>query len=986
MTQGNGKIILVEAEGVNEVAVGNNKVIVKKMGKSATLKPVNIDPSQKVRWIWIAVEYLEKAKQALSGEHVDEWGEWTQKITDTPIDKFGIGKQYTTSFSVGANFGHEDHYIRSGTIFYFESFYDEPTLDKGIFVGVTDQPKILSAYFASYADEFMYPGESENSKIYTYKSVIRLYVSTHLIPNHTVKGHNFALFEVDIYDADGDKKVTDEPLKFFQTTNPGHFSINSFTELDITIDEKWRDASGHEPKTLKRYYAKIKTTLYHNEDAETGEGAKNIEDNKLLTGNPNYQDGRYLKFTNRFRGVAPNGEAVGITFKTEDEVIHWFWGRQLSKGKRKAASYQKTTLDDYNLLEGEVLEGQTTYFDVRYDKMDVILENFQVSKTNMMAVVGDVEYTRMNGHPCKYSKVVISHEKKNEKREFVLFDENATTKKVTDNTDMVFGIVAGDKKEKVSIVAEGLEIQDVNSGEKPRCDGITMRKVIRKGKIEAKRKRHKGDTEFVHKSIQDVFDLENVHILFPERINNKNATAQESSGNETVDISSQRIEHSYTDKGVDLKLGYLYNKTYDSRAEKWLGDRFGNWTNDLLDIAWIVRYFVLKKEYGQTYFVPISTCRYPNQTAVIEVFPDVEWWINFKFNSKNALYVRQQPNYKYRIFHPNPTYNQKKAGEYGYEKSQSGKVDFEVEFEAGFKYNGKEIKFNSGEGFPLVNAINFFLMAYKVFKKISFADECEEAEGPVANGTAQSSRGAAAKKMTQRYQQRKGKGFPFRIEVSQPSFSGGVHGFYQQSKKTEGAYGAMYEAKFAADPLFSIKGKLDLLFFAQFIGPIGQALDKIGKVVKRIDYLTFGAVKIDYFLYLAAKVDLKIEVSGVNHHSIDGWGGGELNATMPIKVWLEAGVDVDVKLQGVGSLDADAIIRGEANMDLNLFLDKRNSKMPMEFQFKGLDVKIWLNFKAESKRKEETKKKGNDQSDPVKKPSAVRKLLGPGKRWKVEIL
>ncbi len=984
MSQGNGKIILVESEGVNEVAVGNSKVVVKKIGKRTTLSAKNYDPSKKVRWVWIATEYLEDVKKVKSGELFDKWGGWENDITDIHIDKFGVGKQYVIARRIGANFGHDEEYVRSGTILYFESFNEEPTLENGIFVAVTDKPKILSAYFATYEDEFLYPGESKNSNIYTYKSVIRLYLHTHLIPDNTIKGHNFALFEVDIYDADGDKKVTDEALQFFQTTNSGHFSVNSFTELDITIDEKWRDTSGHKPKTLKRYYAKIKTTIYHNEDAETGEGAQNIEENKLLTGNPNYQDGRYLKFTNRFRSVAPNGEAVGVTFKTEDEVIHWFWGRQLSQGKKKAASYQKTVLEEYNVLEGEVLEGQSTYFDVRYDKMDLILEKYEISKTNMMAVVGDVEYSKMSGEPCKYSKILIKH--KSRKEPFELFNENTGTKTVVDNTDMVFGIVAGDEKETVSIVAEGLEIQDINSGEKPKCYGITMRKVIRKGEVKKKRTKHKDNDEFKHKSIKDVFDLENAHILFPEKINNGKAGARETSGNETIDISSQRIEHSYTQNGVDLKLGYLYNKTYDSRAEKWLGDRFGNWTNDLLDIAWIVRYFVLKKSYAQSYFVPIGTCRYPNQTAVIQVFPDVEWWINFKFNSKNALYVRQKPNYKYRVFHPNPTYNQKKAGEYGYEKSKSGKVDFEVEFEAGFKYNDKKISFNSGEGFPLVNAINFFLMAYKVFKKISFADECEEAEGPVANGTASSSRGAAAKKMTQRYNQRKGKGFPFRIEVSQPSFSGGIHGFYQQSKNIEGAYGSMYEVKFAAEPLFSIKGKLDLLFFAQFIGPIGQALDKIGKVVKRVDYLTFGAVKIDYFLYLAAKVDLNINVSGINYHSIDRWGGGELRATMPIKVWLEAGVDVDVKLQGVGSLDADAVIRGEANMDLNLFLDKRNNKMPMEFQFKGLDVKIWLNFKAKSDRKEETKKKGNNQSEPQKKPSAVRKLLGPGKPWKVDLL
>ncbi|WP_438712671.1 hypothetical protein ACSTS3_10670 [Aquimarina muelleri] len=139
-----------------------------------------------------------------------------------------------------------------------------------------------------------------------------------------------------------------------------------------------------------------------------------------------------------------------------------------------------------------------------------------------------------------------------------------------------------------------------------------------------------------------------------------------------------------------------------------------------------------------------------------------------------------------------------------------------------------------------------------------------------------------------------------------------------------------------------------------------------------------------------AEVKLNIDVSALNYHAIDGWGAAEVNANMPIKVWLEAGVNVDVNLQGVAKLDADAKIEGIANMDLQITLDKRNKKLPMEFTFKGLDVKIWLSLNAKSNKEGGSKKDiENDQTsqkEPSRKPDATRNLIPEGKPVKFNIL
>ncbi|MDO6761663.1 hypothetical protein Q4566_15760 [Tamlana sp. 2_MG-2023] len=976
--------IIVDTDGVNEIEIGSNsRVSVIKVGENKKLgvSKTTVD-NHPVKWIWIATEFLDKAKEMVSGQVYDKWGEWKSKNATESIDKFGIGKQYVFANAIKTKTSQKD--LTEGTIYYFEPFIDFPTLDRGNYIATVDTPKILSAYFARYKDEFKYPGESGTSNVYTYKNTIKLYVLGHMLPDYTVGYHNFALFEVDIWDTDGNK-ATKEPLKYFQKYHPDKFSINTMTELDFVIAEDWRDNTSHEKDTLKTYYAKIKTTIFFNEDTFTGEEVDDINDDYLITANENPRNNhKYLKFTNKFKSVAPNLDTIGIIYTSEDEAVSnsgWakYLGRDTSKGKAHAKKYKKTIVEEFDTTKGKVLKEQQVSFNVKYDTMDVILDKYEAHKNNMLVVVGDVEYSSKNTEPCKFSKIEISH--KSRKQPFVLFDENKTTPTVVDHTNLAFGIVAGEKKEKVTITAVGLAIQDYQDEglKQPECYGITTAHKARKGRLERKKVKHKKEDDFKHNSIEDVFSMEKAYVLYPKG-------SLETSGSETLDIIGQQLQYTHKDNSVELEVGYLYNKTFDTTAQQWLGNTVGEWTNDLIDIAWIVRYFKLSDQLAQQYFVPISTCRYPNQRAIVNVFPDIEWWINFNYKAENPYHVYQTPNYKYRVITTEKNQNQKKVGKYRSTKKKTRDNSYKLEFEAGFKYNGKKIDFNSGNGFPLINAINFFLKAYEIFRKITFADETEEKENSVANGIAASSKGVLGKNMSKRYKQRKNKGFPFRIDVSRPSFSGGIYGSYKQSGCDVNTIAAMYEAKFAANPLFSIEGKLDLLFFAQFIGPIGQALDKISKVVKRVDYLTLGAIKIDYYLDLAAKVDLKVDVSGVNYHSVDGWGGGEVNANLPIKVWLEAGVNVDVNLQGIASADTDAAIRGEANMDLQITLDKRNNKLPMEFTFKGLDVKIWISLNAKSSSDNLGTKEKKPTDTPRRVPDAVKNLIAPGKPVKFTIL
>lgn len=154
---------------------------------------------------------------------------------------------------------------------------------------------------------------------------------------------------------------------------------------------------------------------------------------------------------------------------------------------------------------------------------------------------------------------------------------------------------------------------------------------------------------------------------------------------------------------------------------------------------------------------------------------------------------------------------------------------------------------------------------------------------------------------------------------------------------------------------------------------------RISEVVKKVNYLTLGAVRIDYFLYLTAKVDLNIELKAVEYHSIDGWNSGEVQVYAPINVSLESGVDVNVSIQGIGSADVGFAIKGEAKIEMRATYDKRENKSPASIKFNGLNAKIWVKFSAKSRT-------SGDQEDPENEPNFITSIIDPKDPWKIDIL
>lgn len=777
-----------------------------------------------------------------------------------------------------------------------------------------DKPQVLYCNFKFPKGGYI-PLEN-NEKKATYGQTVEVEVYTHLLPDYR-NGSDKFVFDVELmHKGEAVAKLEKQEIL---NRELGAFDYNPTKTLKFTIDSKWQENHADE-KIDEKYYLRLKGVIGYS---------------------------RPVLVASDY--VASSGE-----YDSEKQTSSW---KRLENGK--------WVYDTSN----ELL--------VPFDKMSDLLNKFEVEKNNQIQYIGDIRYTQKGFDPCGYSTITITDESDKDRKPFVIFDEE-DAKIPIDRTAQIFGIIAGEERKDISITLGKL------TNKKVLCNGLLL---------EAGQK---------HDDIKRVFQIDRV---MPALRNKDGVYVVEEDPEQEGDVdvvpdkkkglSRDVSEVQQWQEGVDFKfegenkmilmLKYGYNKTYESTFAKLLGYTvdtvYSTSQIEIQSMAWLARYIFMKEGYKQIFFVPISTCRYPNQIAKVEVHPDFEWWINFKYKSDNPVFVKQNPNYKYRIFTTEDNQNQKLAGERRTEENKNWKLkkkEYKLEFEATYKVNGKEHKLIPGDGFPVLNAIRFLLKAYEIVNAITFADESADSEGSIANGTARTSEGGTPeRRMSQRWQQRKAKGFPFRIELGMPSFSGGINGKFAQSKKHVESVGSFYHLEVAAKPLFSFKGELDLLFYAQFIGPIGQAMYRISQIVKKVNYLTLGAVHIDYYIYVGLKAELNIELKAVEYHSIDGWNGGEVQIYIPASLYVRAGVDVNVSIQGIGKGKAGAKIHGEAKFESRITYDKRANKAPAFIKFDGLDAKITITLEAKS---------DNSEDSESEEPDYITSLLEPKNPWEIEIL
>ncbi|MFV0305609.1 MAG: hypothetical protein ACK5IC_09045 [Moheibacter sp.] len=209
---------------------------------------------------------------------------------------------------------------------------------------------------------------------------------------------------------------------------------------------------------------------------------------------------------------------------------------------------------------------------------------------------------------------------------------------------------------------------------------------------------------------------------------------------------------------------------------------------------------------------------------------------------------------------------------------------------------------------------------------------------------------------------------PLRFTIDPPQFTGGVTWSLTQSEKYPTRIGTNYQFVFGALPLLKVEGRLDLLFAAQFIPVVGQAVKAIDKVLEGItkagDALKLfgvGDMEADYYLDLVCSAALEIDITkGATYHTLDGLTKGNPEVITPLEVSLEAGGIIEIELF---ELKAEALIHAETSAKFELSWVAEDKDFAT-FTFEGIEALIYAKFSMEGKGNNEGVKP--EQEEPPK--------------------
>ncbi|WCC41159.1 hypothetical protein PJJ26_00620 (plasmid) [Tenacibaculum finnmarkense] len=696
-----------------------------------------------IKWVWVEEKYLSQLRAMTKENKFEHWGKWFNK-EKKPLNLYGIGINYAKSTSINIS-------NLSGSIgkkYWLEAFvlYPEFKHPVGKYFTIKGKPAILSAYFEGAAI-----GECNDLVKSKYGKTINLIINTHSLPDVTLSYHNYVVFEIDIYNKEKNKKVTKEPFRSYVDFAQGDNDLNGTIKTGIILEDSWRKEVAHNNSDETRsYYAVIKATHYFNKDAVyNGEEIPGIKPGSSFT---------------KPKG-APNGEQVAFTITKEDwEKKHWMdkvFGRNIVDVKAAAAKYQSTVINfKATDSKGEQLP---LYVQLPYTTQGEAIETRTIEAGKMLAAIKDKKYTCKEYNPCKFTGIEV---KVGEKTPTVIFNENEdknSDTEVTDNTTKVFSFIAGDsKKETVKITLKELSITDFGNDD--------------------------GEIKCVAPVAHTKKNLIDATKVSPQWLVEKGSATDKKYS--TYEVKKNTIL---------LDMGYLYNKDYDVRAREWLGDAIGNRLNDFADIAWMVRYFYLDTSSAQSYYLPISTCRYPSQMIRLKVYPDFKWEIKVKFSSELHTYIRESHIGKD---------GKEKVSKKSKKKYKFGDREYNLSIETKVKINGVLTKITLKKP-PLENEIRLVLWFIHVVKKVTFTKDfaMPELNNPKKTfDRRQKEREKAHKKVGKT------------ITVGVPSFDMLFEGAFKESANNPTKIGSEYRIGGAIS--WVIAGKLDLLYYAKFMGPL----------------------------------------------------------------------------------------------------------------------------------------------------------------------
>ncbi|MCL5247685.1 hypothetical protein M4I21_17870 [Cellulophaga sp. 20_2_10] len=894
---------------------------------------------ENVKWSYIDHEYIENIKKNPKGMFNDQWGPWKNEGGSYTVAEYGILKQYVKAKKVKVAFNNKAHL---GKIYWIEAYnyypeFTNPNL--GAFAAIIGDSQVLNTTFSANKNDPFEQGT------YRYGDTVSLTIKTHLIPNVNTNYHDFAIFEIDIYEYDSDIKVNKTPIRYVQENTDNQTAYNTNNTIEIKIEKKWRDKAKHDKNQLiKYYYAKVKVLHYKNKDGKLGNEADPINDGIFSS----------HSIGSKVPVVAPNGEQVVVKIEKEDWDKKHFFQISISHTEieNAANTYTETLVTEYSTkVTKEELKGMP-FFSVYYNTTSELLDLRKLEVEKMIAEVVKNEYTIKNDEPCKFSAIQV----KVKGREFIeIFNENTITTKNSDNSINLFEIVAGDKKKKkITITLDCLEAQHYQSESKtkPRCDGVGL----------AEGQKHNKE---------NIFDTQNFPVQW---------------------ISEE--DYTIKDNSIDVNLGYEYNKDYADRILNYLAFeqdylKDGVFNKNLKNI-WVVDYLlkiINKETLYQSYAIPVSTCRYSNQVVKLNVYPDMKWVINFTYNIKEPLYYNETPTLlahnarssnEFDDFSGNIKRQQEKATKKHIAsayQNQKGKLGIYVHCEV----NGKDTIKLGGQFWE-----KYRKMLSPITSIIEFLDgKLGVSEAKSINDTKLKTDLNFKKRSIAKQSE-----LPVSFELMAPSIGFGVGIGYGESN------GAIVdwelEGRIIADPVIGAKVRLDLLALGSKLKPWGIILDVLDLTVWAAEAFSRGNLVVDYRIDIVFESQIKLvgkktgtdpktgEPQYEKHANLKyNFTNGYLDPNFSLQGRIEGSIEMSAKIKAKANIK-DSRLQVQAELDIGVkgtsyvtmtAPTKLNNKgnLDVDCHFSGVQFEAWVNIGLSIEI--------NADEDKSKKPYISKKII-----------
>lgn len=484
-----------------------------------------------------------------------------------------------------------------------------------------------------------------DNKLHLYGMKANINISTHLLPDFRKIGKapvdkNICnIIGTVFFVNDAGEEIT--VGEFNSKIDGVEGNYNNYQQIKLLVDPAWREVEGvhqknHQPQ---KYFVKIMATAMN------------------LSLNLNSDPKKPYDFTENIKNIFHPK-----SYNTNKDFTKWY----------------KFDGDQEDWIELPM----QPHIEVRWDTMEMIYKQLEIEKNNQIQYIGDIPYAKKEFDPCGYSSITITEEfdssdkkeldeklakagkdekkKKqinddfsNKKRQpVIIFDEDAS---VIDHTDRYFDITTGEKAKTISIKLGKLQNQNVycsglllNSGEKH--DIKTNVFQVEKAVYSAVRDSKGNYTKEEDKTHKEQLGKAKTPVTKENGTDYDVIKNPDNSKIKPVNtVVNWQEGKDYNFKGEDeleLNLKYKYNKILTISNNELNPNVIGN----LFEEAWLFNYLLLNIDrHKQAYYVPVSTCRYVNQIAKINVLPDIKWTLLFKFNFKEEDWKKFEDVHSYQV-------------------------------------------------------------------------------------------------------------------------------------------------------------------------------------------------------------------------------------------------------------------------------------------------------------------------------------------------